>query len=155
MESILKFKGFNIIDVNYSITGVAIFEGNEDSDKFVERLKNGNVDLDIKIGHPDEMQTTDGEIRNLLTVRTHDYINNDSIRRISLSIEGLFEVNQEPDKDELNQVLLPNMVAILMPYARTYLSNLTGFDTSRTHLLMPPVNVYALFENQDKNNTFE
>ena len=69
-----------------------------------------------------------------------------------VKIAGRFELNGDVPEDELLRFVRTNAPAILFPYARETLSNLTGRGPFGKYLL-PPLNVLVLMKDLDDSNT--
>lgn len=146
MNAILDFKGFKVQNVEYDLIDFENFE-NTDNDEILEKIKNGQVNVDISARVFDDQESDFSHID--VNVNTTDKLV-DEVRRVSITITGAFKINApELDDNDREELLKINGTAILLPYCRNYLSNLTGFDTTYSQLLMPPFNVTTLFENQN------
>ncbi len=71
----------------------------------------------------------------------------------SITISGLFNVSDDDDIDEdlKKELLTTNSVAILMPYLRSEITLLTS-QPEVDSVVLPPLNIKALFENAEKND---
>lgn len=58
---------------------------------------------------------------------------------INLEIEGYFEFNETFNKAEISRFLKVNGAAILYPYCRAIISNITGLDSNQ-NILLPVLN---------------
>ncbi|UXU54236.1 protein-export chaperone SecB [Staphylococcus agnetis] len=139
MQSMMKFESFRILEIEY---------------KFAEEMEEDNLTFEVK--------TSNIEINNVN--KNHDLLikmemedkNNDKLynRKIVVALQGKFsfENNESIDIKTLESLLRINGTAILMPYIRTLVSNLTAFDNSTDHILLPTINVNSLLEDSEKEN---
>ncbi|HDU1385548.1 TPA: protein-export chaperone SecB, partial [Staphylococcus pseudintermedius] len=61
-------------------------------------------------------------------------------------IIGVFEQEINPEFD-----LTPNAIAILFPYLRSLISDVTS-KGSRAPIILPPINVHEFLDNAEKSN---
>ncbi|MCD8850914.1 hypothetical protein [Staphylococcus xylosus] len=75
-------------------------------------------------------------------------------RKIIVAVQGKFsfENTENSDIKVMEDLLRVNGTAILMPYIRTLISNLTAFDNSTDHVLLPTINVNSLLEDSEKED---
>lgn len=150
MTAYLEFKGFKILGVNFNLIDFEEFENNyhpKPTEGMIDDLKKGKVSLDMGVN------IVEGESNSqiILSVVTKDNVDNE-VRVVDFSISGKFSVVAEGLNDKERELLLKyNGTAILLPYCRSYLSSITGFDTSNTQLLMPPVNVQEMIDEHNVN----
>lgn len=71
----------------------------------------------------------------ILTVRLYD--------RFQLELTGMFETIKGEENLDLEKFAQVNAPALLMPYAREIISNITS-RTPLPHLLLPPINIIAI-----------
>lgn len=72
-----------------------------------------------------------------LTIKLYD--------RFQLELTGVFETIEGEENLDLKQFANINAPALLMPYAREIISNITS-RTPLPHLLLPPINIIAIKE---------
>lgn len=71
----------------------------------------------------------------ILTVRLYD--------RFQLELTGMFETIKGEENLDLEKFAQVSAPALLMPYAREIISNITS-RTPLPHLLLPPINIIAI-----------
>ncbi|MFY2151829.1 protein-export chaperone SecB [Mammaliicoccus sciuri] len=141
MNIIMEFKSFRVISVDYKVENQ-----NEDTNLDInEDEENDIANLRLNAGFSDIDDNGNAQLQLELNVKDSG---DDFLRTIKLSVIGLFKFNEFENKDYTEKILKENGTAILMPYIRSYLSTLTGFDNSTDHLLLPTINVSAMFENE-------
>ncbi|MEB7657635.1 hypothetical protein NGB24_07180 [Mammaliicoccus vitulinus] len=137
MSTILEFKSFRVVSVDYKV------ENKESNTK--DEGKNGIAKLRLNAGFSDIDENGNAQLQLELNVNDSG---EDFDRTIKLSVIGLFKFNDTEDMDYLENLLKMNGTAILMPFIRSYLSTLTGFDNSTEHLLLPTMNVSQMFDDE-------
>ena len=70
-----------------------------------------------------------------------------------MQIEGIFKYNAEEDEAKLgfDNLLKKNATAILFPYFRMVISQLTGMSGEYPALVLPTMNIGNLIDKQDKS----
>lgn len=150
MEAALEFLGFKVENVDYNLIDFENFKASS-SHAVLNKLEGDRVNIDVSAKVINNSSEDFSEIE--VSVSTTDKLNGE-IRRVHFSIRGAFNVNApEASEAERESLLKINGTAILLPYCRNYLSNLTGFDTTYSQLLMPPFNVTTLFNDEDNNDS--
>lgn len=137
MSTILEFESFRVVSVDYKVE-------NKEVDT-TEESKNGIANLRLNAGSSDIDEDGRAQLQIELNVKDSG---KDFDRNIKLSVIGLFKFNDTENMDYLENLLKVNGTAILMPFIRSYLSTLTGFDNSTEHLLLPAMNVSQLFDEE-------
>ena len=146
MSAVLNFKGFKVESVDYNLVDFENFKVNSDQE-ILAKLENGQVNTKISARVIDNDSQEQSEIE--VNINTTDKLN-DEVRRVDFTILGAFDIDApDADESERESLLKVNGTAILLPYCRNYLSNLTGFDTTYSQLLMPTFNVTTLFDEED------
>lgn len=76
--------------------------------------------------------------------------NNDFPFDLKVNIEGKFKYNADQDIQDIGaqRLLQQNATAILFPYLRTIVSQLSGLGNEYPSLLLPTVNIAKLLENK-------
>ncbi|MFA5338828.1 MAG: protein-export chaperone SecB [Candidatus Omnitrophota bacterium] len=69
--------------------------------------------------------------------------------KFQVELTGLFEIIEGAENMSLEQFAKVNAPALMMPFAREIISNITS-RTPLPHLLLPPINIIAI-----KNKTIE
>lgn len=136
--SVLDFKGYVIKEMNYYENDSFNIKGNslELSPELSARTKHDNneitIDLSVEIGKKDDSQTP--------------FV-------VSCSIQGKFVYH--PDEDEgkfgINTFMRNNCVAILYPYVRAIVGNLTALSNKYPGYYMPTINVSSALAENDEN----
>lgn len=83
----------------------------------------------------------------ILTIRLYD--------KFEVELTGIFEAIEAEENLDLEEFAKTNAPALLMPFAREIISNITS-RTPLPHLLMPPINIIALKKkaiSKKKENT--
>ncbi len=83
-----------------------------------------------------------------------DFTEEDNPFYLSLNVNGLFSVEDDGIGDDLSKskILKANSVAILFPYIRSIVSNIT-LTANVPPVILPPINTYQLMENVAKQVT--
>lgn len=68
---------------------------------------------------------------------------------LHVSVSGLFGLSSMINSGEFDKLIKVNAVAILFPYVRSLVTNITASAGIRP-LLLPLINVVAIFEEQEK-----
>ncbi len=73
-----------------------------------------------------------------------------------LTVSGLFEFNQDENMDKKisDKVLKANSIAILFPYIRSIITNITA-SANIPPVVMPPVNTYKLIQFNETQETIK
>jgi len=75
---------------------------------------------------------------------------------LKINMSGWFLLTEDPQDEQKRQTLHANTVAILFPYLRSAVTTLTSVANMNglPPVILPPVNTYALLEQQskEKNN---
>ena len=69
---------------------------------------------------------------------------------LSIEVVGTFGIEMEPDEDSAKRLLEMNSVAILFPYLRSMITNITA-SSGVPPVILPPINVYKLMKNYSEN----
>src|SRR5699024_3169339 len=102
MNAILDFKGFKVQNVEYDLIDFENFE-NTDNDEILEKIKNGQVNVDISARVFDDQESDFSHID--VNVNTTDKLV-DEVRRVSIIITGAFKINApELDDNEREELL--------------------------------------------------
>lgn len=143
----INLEAFKLKNIQYKLIDDKI--DNTDAIK-LEDLDTSNIELQLNSGETAYNEETNaGRLTLILSViENHPAYD----RFIDLEIEGYFKYDtniMELSEDEFNEyqgLLQINGTAIILPYIRSYVSNLTAFDNVTQHLLIPTVNVYDLYK---------
>ena len=70
-------------------------------------------------------------------------------RDIKIIVMGLFKITEQDDYkgEDIERILKVNGTAIMMPFVRSFISDITSFDDSTDHILLPTMNVQAMFDS--------
>lgn len=134
MNAVMEFQSFRITNVGYEVKNL---DKNDNS-----QIKDASLRINVGTSN---IENEGAQLE--LEVIVED--GNDSYERsIKVVILGLFKFQAQGIKDEESEELLRvNGTAIMMPYIRSLISSLTGFDNSTEHVLLPTINVNAIFED--------
>lgn len=140
-NSCLQFRGFKIDNVTYQLNNKDL--GSDSSRKNEEqRLK---LDIEKKI-----TQINETEIKAILVVKIGEKDDNSPLY-IEVSAYGIFHFEEDDDLDEatIKAIKEENTIAILFPYVRAFISNLT-VGANIPVIVLPIINVNKLTkENND------
>lgn len=129
----LQFKGFYIKKIEYNF----IDEGDHNASigYKIENISDYSYELYL------EMEFID------------DQRNDDKILYLCIQLSALFDVNGEDrenmPEDEIENLVKINGSAILFPYLRALVQNITSYDTSNEIIMLPPINVREVIEKID------
>lgn len=137
MESLLKFENYKVLEVQYRTSlKNPIYDQAELNPVFNvgiginnENNKQSIVKLSVEIGNKD----------------------NDDEEYLFVEIVGFFKYDSEEeiDEEELYTVYRINGTAILFPYLRSMVCDVTG-KGDQPAILIPPINIYSLFEDSEE-----
>lgn len=71
---------------------------------------------------------------------------------IEVEIIGEFKFSDEIKEDEKTKFLKINGAAILYPYVRAYISNISSFDKEALPIIIPTVNFQQIYENDEESD---
>lgn len=140
MEAILKFEDYHVLNTQYILN--PFFD--EDDEQSL------NPVFDLSIDFPDEGKNNLAFIKLGVSIGDEDLLNNSFF--VSATILGIFTLNiPEENKDDeetiINQFYKINAVAILFPYLRSLISDLTS-KGSETPVIIPTINVVELMKKE-------
>lgn len=92
-------------------------------------------EFDYNLSFSDTYKIEEKTLILTLTVQLYD--------RFQLELTGIFETIEGEENLDLEQFAKVNAPALLMPFAREVISNITS-RTPLPHLLLPPINVIAI-----------
>ena len=69
---------------------------------------------------------------------------------IEVEMIGEFEFSDEMKEEEKTKFLKINGAAILYPYVRAYISNISSFDKEALPIIIPTVNFQQIYENDEE-----
>lgn len=72
------------------------------------------------------------------------------VYQVSVTIIGIFEYNQEDDGIGFNDLLSSNAIAILYPYLRSIISELTNKSNTYPNFNLPVMNVVQMLKSENK-----
>lgn len=110
---------------------------------------NGSIELSTELsGTINIISDTSAEVT--LTANIGDVSNISSPFEVSCSIVGLFNFNELESNNQLFETFLKqNAVAILFPYLRSLVSEISLKSNEYPSLIMPVINVVKLLEDTD------
>ena len=132
---VLEFKDYRIIKMKYE--GNLKFNSKEDEASF-----NPNINISFH-------KNSDKEASVVLGFSSKDELP----FNVDEQIEGIFKNNVEEDEAKLgfDNLLNKNASAILFPYFRMVISQLTGMSGEYPALVLPTMNIGNLIDKQDKS----
>ena len=71
---------------------------------------------------------------------------------IEVEMRGEFEFSDEIKEEEKTKFLKINGAAILYPYVRAYISNISSFDKEALPIIIPTVNFQQIYENDEESD---
>lgn len=139
MQGVMRFENFRILEIEYK------FVDEMEEDNLTFKVKTSNIELDNVNESHDLFVKLEMQDKN----ESKSYN-----RKIIVAVQGIFsfENTENTDIKVMEHLLRVNGTAILMPYIRTLISNLTAFDNSTDHILLPTINVNSLLEDSEENN---
>ncbi len=133
-SAILKFKGYTIEKMEYIRNNCKNFDNEEEiiAPEFLFKLvtneekTKANIVIGIKIGD-----------------------RNESLFSVEAIVKGYFEIMDSTlGEDEINKYYLKNGTAILFPYVRAIITDLTS-KSNHNPIILPTINFHSLIEKQD------
>jgi preprotein translocase subunit SecB len=102
-------------------------------------------DLRCKISIEDNLNA---EVRLECTIGS--MVEGNSPFQVKATLMGMFTYNEEEsDEIKFENLLSPNAIAILFPYLRTVISNLTSMSNDFPTLNLPVMNIAKMMEDND------
>lgn len=71
---------------------------------------------------------------------------------IEVEMIGEFEFSDEIKEEEKTKFLKINGAAILYPYVRAYISNISSFDKEALPIIIPTVNFQQIYESDEESD---
>ena len=103
-----------------------------------------NPDISVEISNDNE----------IAIVKIDADINEDldnPVYQVSVTIIGVFEFNQkEADEIKFDELLISNAIAILYPYLRSLVSELTNKSNNYPNFNLPVMNIVQMLKDNDK-----
>ncbi|WP_323705340.1 hypothetical protein [Mammaliicoccus sciuri] len=134
MKAIMNFESFRIKKIDYLVNNMN--DRNESNDSASLTLNAGTSEID-------EEGTARLELELNIEDKGLDY--DRTIKVVVIAIFN-FENSESTSNEYLENLLRINGTAIVLPYIRSLISNLTGFDNSTDHVLLPALNVEGMFK---------
>lgn len=137
MKPIITFKKYKILEYNFKRL-------ENDSNTNEERIKSKpEFELEVQ-----PAITPDFKFGKIVV----DVAYNSNEFKINLKVEGYFEVSDNLEKNEVEEVLTLNGTSILFPYVRSMVSMLTSLDSTQA-IILPTINTYNLLKGKEKKST--
>ncbi|WP_426703907.1 protein-export chaperone SecB [Staphylococcus shinii] len=135
MSAIIDFQSFRLMDLKYNLETAS--NKDEEVDKSALRINVGTTDV-----------SSEGVAQLELEVNVSDAGENYD-RDIKIIVMGLFKITEQDDykSEDIERILKVNGTAIMMPFVRSFISDITSFDDSTDHILLPTMNVHAMFDS--------
>lgn len=128
--------------IDYSVNDIEFYNNNE----FKKEPVNIAFDVDRQINYQDDEKNT------MFVTLNVDIFNNAKKNNypfsLKINITGEFELDDK-HRDEKTSFAEVNSIAILFPYVRALISTLTA-NFNVPPLILPPMNIVKLIENQKK-----
>ena len=140
IDSELIFKNVRVKSLNYSI--------NEAID--LSEIK----DIDILISPTPRLAEDDihsGVVELSVELFDEFYIENNKPFHIEIVVQGMFTDSDKTSKMNVFEKYFSNMISILYPNIRSYISAITGM-LGIQHVQIPAINVYDLITNLSESN---
>lgn len=130
----MEFVNFQIKEINYQLD----VDINQD-------------DLSFEISSPNISDENIEKIHELEIKIFISDVDENYKRKIELTIVGNFRFESKGDfnNKELQDLIRKNGTAILMPYIRSFVSNITSFDNSTSPILLPTINAFNLVDSTE------
>ncbi|WP_279161004.1 protein-export chaperone SecB [Thomasclavelia cocleata] len=89
--------------------------------------------------------------RLCLKTQVKKLTNNDRILSVNVVISVFFKFSncEEELNRDFDDILKYDSIAILFPYIRTLIQNMTSYDCSNLRILLPPINIKAIVDELD------
>lgn len=131
-----KFLGFQIDNMNYFHTTDSNISSN-DSDTLTF-----NMGYDIE--HAKECATNS---RVRLKILIKKPVLNNRVLNIDITVSGFFDFEdcEEYSEKELDNILKYDGIAILFPYVRTLIQNISSYDCSNSRIILPRLQSVLLY----------
>lgn len=135
MSAIIDFQSFRLMDLKYNLETAS--NKDEEVDKSALRINVGTTDV-----------SSEGIAQLELEINVSDAGENYD-RDIKIIVMGLFKIAEQDDYkgEDIERILKVNGTAIMMPFVRSFISDITSFDDSTDHILLPTMNVQAMFDS--------
>lgn len=129
----LQFRDYHVMDISYKFNPY----NSEDEE-------NLSPDFSYSI-QKDEDNPKEAVV--YLTFNIGDKFLQDSSIYVSVTIAGEFVVFEEEDEEQIDMLYKVNAVAILYPYLRSIVSEITSKGTS-SPIILPTMNIAAMFNQE-------
>lgn len=135
MMAEFQFIDFLIMNIDYKATSLS----NETDD-------DNNLEFAYGVSHEENTYTL-----SILTSISN--VQKDHILKIRVESKGkfAFENNCKMDDNEKIKIIKSNGSAIMFPYIRSIITNLTSADTHNESVILPTMNFSKIIEEIDKN----
>ncbi|EIJ82284.1 hypothetical protein PB1_05120 [Bacillus methanolicus PB1] len=143
MEGVLQFKDYHVLETHYMF--------NPFLDEEEERL---SPRFEYSLDFPEEENKKLAFIKLGITIGDENLIKNSFF--VSATILGVFSIKskEELDEEEIHSFYKINAVAILFPYLRSLVSDLTG-KGSEPPIIIPTINVVELIKKYEEEKRIE
>ncbi|MEH6888453.1 protein-export chaperone SecB [Bacillus sp. JJ864] len=125
----LQFKDYHVMNMSYKFNPYNAEEENLSPDFSYNIQKNSEDPKQAIVS---------------LTFHIGDETLEDSSIYVSVTIAGEFEVFDEDDEEQIDMLYKVNAIAILYPYLRSIVSEITSKGTS-SPIILPTMNIAAMF----------
>ena len=134
-----------LLDVNISMF---IFEINSDYD--FDKIEDEEIRYSVVPNMGISTHSNhEGKLEMNINVFDESFKENGEPFYISITVRAFFKDKNEDEDKNIFEKYGINIISMTYPYARAYISALTGM-AGITPIQIPPINVYNLLENMDK-----
>lgn len=111
-----------------------------------EEVDNPLMTIDIKLNPTGMYNTSNGDFQLVLVFTAFSIPENkdeESRLIISAALKAFYTLNQKPSFEEIPEYFYQNSIAIIFPYLRAFVSNMT-LQAGSTLLILPLLNLMSL-----------
>ncbi|PFC81040.1 hypothetical protein CN272_27990 [Bacillus anthracis] len=129
----LQFRDYHVINISYKFNPYNPEEEESLSPDFSYKIQKNEEDSKEAVVY--------------LTFNIGDEMLRDSSIYVSVTIAGEFVVFGEEDEEQIDMLYKVNAIAILYPYLRSIVSEITSKGTS-SPIILPTMNIAAMFNQE-------
>ncbi len=124
------------------------FVENINFDRPLGHISDGKLNLSTDFTHKSQLNEEENQARVVLGVNIYPEKEED-LFSISLKLVGFFDIEvAELEKDEIQQLITLNATAILFPYLRSLVSQITMAANLPEPIILPTMNIGRMIEQQ-------
>lgn len=139
IKAMISFEGYKVIKIDYKI--------NQDFSETTEPVSN-DVDFNIKFAVNSEESKA---VVELAAIVNNNYQQNNKPLYLNVVIIGIYSFQSSLEDDKLKTLLETNAVAILFPYLRAIISQIT-VNCGIPPILLPTLNIVEFLKKKSKKN---